>query len=279
MIHVTIPNQGVSNLRSTESNLRSNQGLNMMPTQYYKYFEQHLNIQKLEKFLKIIKISKSENRFRRKFLKNEIIERYYDSETDINMNFDVVDLNNMNNIIHIPTHSFIQQILESYTDDSAIVKQMLVDFPRQDIYINDQQIHTIDNLMMCLSPYNREIIIDNKNRYKISSMMLSMCFVCQSSFFVSFIHIFRKISQMKLIYENETRNNLHLTDTIGKKKIQINIKENELSCVFIGSYKIINIQDNTTLYNIRTETIFDINSDLCLVVNETYQTNNENTWG
>ncbi len=263
-----------------EKNTKSSefsQGLSVMTSEYYKYFEQHINFLKLEKFLKLISITKSYNRIREKFIKNEIIERYYDSEYDINNNNDVIDHENMNNIIHIPTNNFLHQILESYTDDSSIVKQMLVDFPRQNVFINDQQIYGIESLMMSLSPYNREIIIENKNRYKISTMMLSMCFICQTSFFVSFVHNFNKIAKMKQIYYNKSdqRHNLHLTDTKGRKKIKIYIDDNKLSCVFIGSYKIINIETNTTLYNISTETIFDINSDVCLVVNETYHTNND----
>ena len=245
---------------------------------YSKYFEVYIRNNRIEKFSNLLNISRSSEKLKNIFLNgNGHIPYLYEQEEDIINNYDVTKKENINTMISISRQYFLHHILETYPDDDAIVKQFLLDLPRQDIYLNGHMIKTIDNLFMGLSMHNKLIYCDqliSKSRPHISTMMLALLMICQSSFCVSFCHLHNKVEKLKSVlnlnkhYKNDYRHNVHVADLKERNIIDINVTEETFSCSFRASYRIVDISEDTTLFKVQAETLFDLNSDLCLIIYE-----------
>lgn len=280
------PDQSVDNLSNKSSEQPINDMIAIRSIKYSKYFEPYVRNVRIDKFSNLLNISKSAEKLKTIFF-NGVgqIAHFHDQSTDITNNYDVTKKENIDTIISISRQNFLNLILEVYPNDDAIIKQFLVDFPRQDVFLNGRQIFQIDNLLMELSTYNKMINLDNFIEIKpkpdtklfgskshISTMMLTLAMICQSSFYVSFFHLHDKITKLKSTLdldakmENDYRYNVHVTDFKERNQIRVNTTKNSFSCAIEASYKIMDIVEEKTLYKITTETLFDLDSDTCIIV-------------
>ena len=262
---------------------------------YSKYFEENVKLLKIQKVIEILSTSESYDRLVKKFVKNGDLNEYYENDTidfvepsriaSLGCKHDTIDFvepsriasdnynilkhKNLNNIVSITNEKFINLLLESYHSDNNIVEQCLLDITREDIIINNVLVNTIDQLFLILSRYNKEVNVCS-NRHNISLMLLCILIICQSSFYVSFVHIHNKIKQIKHNYpDDDTIKNLELIDGKERKKIIFNISCNTLRCELIGTYRIIDIESTETKYNILARLLYDYYNDTALIVNET----------
>lgn len=271
-------------------NDKNNKIENTENVDYAKYFEENCRNMKLETFLQLISISKSEKRFMDKFLHDDNIDRYYNQTDDISSNYDISNPENLNNVVSVSKQNFMDVITETYSNDEMIMRQFLADFPRQDVFINGKRFDNMDKLFLELSICNAEIDIDNKHRKKLSKMMLCFLLICQSSFYISFLHVYNKIAKLRSILNikygisdndktsyrpdqvdklPDSRYNLHIADHKERNVIDIKISPDNLKCSLMGCYRIVDLDTTNTLYLIRSETLFDINNDTCLIIYET----------
>lgn len=245
---------------------------------YSRYFEEYVRNVRIEKFANLLNVSRSAEKLKKIFLNGRgHIPHLYEQDVDISNNYDVTKKENIDTIISISRQNFLNLVMETYPDDDAIVKQFLLDLPRQDVYLNGHRIMTIDNLFMGLSMHNKLIYLDQlttKSRPHISTMMLALLLICQSSFFVSFLHLHNKIGKMKSVldgdkqYKDDHRHNIHVTDLKERDRIDINVTPETFSSSFGASYRILDITEDKTLFKVQTETLFDLSSDMCLIVYE-----------
>lgn len=290
---------------------------------YGTYFEENIKVLKLEKFIKILKISHSFNKYCTLFLNDDnIYESIIDKTLDLDTKYDISDKNNINTIISISKQDFLELSLETYPDDTAIIRQFIVDLPRQDVFINNIPIKDIDHLLFLLGQFNREVKINTKNRSSINTTMLSVALVCQSSFFMSFVHLLDKCrkmhtmttlststvslsqlipDQMSIISSeiqqtqqtletivtpiliaqtsapvlsrsksisipNDPRLNMHVFDVKERDVISFIVTHDTYKCSFGAKYRIVDITTDTTLYNINTEILIDLDNDTGLIV-------------
>lgn len=239
---------------------------------YKKYFEKYVISTRIKKFSKLIKISKSPEMLHKFLITGEqlIIDRYY----DIEKKYDVMIKDNINTVVGISRDEFINSANETYKDDSSIIRQSLLDFPRETIYVNGVLITDIDEMIKILTPYNRmvningDINVNIKTKKQITTSLLALLMICQSSFYVSFIHIFNKILKLKelILDTTDERHNLHLVHGENKIGVNITISSDTFLCSFDARYKLIDIVKNETIRYIDTEILFDIDSDISLVV-------------
>ena len=246
-------------------------------TEYKKYFADEYRKLKLNQLKEQLKTSPSIQRFNEKFLQKLDLSFYRNIEQDLTNNYNIDIHANLNNIIHFKVIDFVNNIYETYHSDEDIVKQFTLDFPRHKIYINNIPCTELTGLFSILSKYNRDIDISPER--KTTTFMLSLLLICQSSFYMSFLHIYNKINKMKEEYLINSTNdiqdtdtipllNYHITDKKEQNNIHLTIDEFRFCCVFNASYQIINVSTEKTIYNISAETIFDLNFDECLIVYE-----------
>lgn len=259
---------------------------------YSTYFKENVKVLKLEKLIRILKISSFFNKYCELFLNDDnIYKSIIDKTTDINTKYDISDKNNINTIISISKQDFLELSLETYPDDTAIIRQFIVDLPRQDVFINGVQIKDIDHMLFLLGRFNREVKINTKNRPSINTTILSVALVCQSSFFMSFVHLLDKckkmhmmssqsisdsvvtiiptISELTMTSQSVTNNqklNMHVFDVKERDVISFNITHDTYKCSFAAKYRIVDITTDTTFYNINTEILIDLDNDIGLIV-------------
>jgi hypothetical protein len=124
----------------------------------------------------------------------------------------------------------------------------------------------IDVLTDLLKVYNRNINIEFNSK-KFTTSLLALLLICQSSFFVSFVHLHNKMQKMKdnISDMKDSRHNLHVVHN-NKNNINIIITHDTFLCSFDAFYKIIDTSTNETVYNVNAETLFDLDSDISLIV-------------
>jgi hypothetical protein len=178
----------------------------------------------------------------------QILDMFY------NHNYDLTK--NINCITTIPSNIFIKQITETYKDKKSIIKQFMIDFPRQSIIINNKNILTVNEVI--------EIIKIIKIENKMSILMLILILSCQSSFYVSFNILFEK--QLEMNKNMDT--NVCVVDSKNreKNKIIFKMKKNMFICKLKSKYDIINTESGQILSNIESEIIYDINYDECVII-------------
>lgn len=135
--------------------------------------------------------------------------------------------------------------------------------------------------------HSRMVFKANKDA-TISLIMLSIVFICQSSFYQSFAHLHNKITRMKNVlntplvprdsnpceidlnsHEIDPKNNIYLSDHSERCRADFTITKDHFKCALSAAYKIIDVTDENILFKVNSETLFDIDNDLCLI---TYHT-------
>jgi hypothetical protein len=240
--------------------------------EYKLFFEECMRSYHYKKFDKLIKISRNPEKLKQLFLNNaDEIKFLFDREADISNDYDITKKENINKIISISRCEFLNLVMESYPNDEAIIKQVLLDLPRTDIFLNGMKINTIDDIFIGACQSNTSIIVDlsetEKKQKTTSFLMLILLLICQSSFFVSFIHLHNKVEKMKnTLNMTDPMNNINLADFRERNRIDIYITSKTLSCTFGASYRIFDVTDNKTIFKIHTETLFDVMSDTALII-------------
>jgi hypothetical protein len=202
-------------------------------------------------------------------------------QEDMKFNYDITLPNPVNQVVIFDKPYFLELIVETYQTDADIIRQFLADFTRVDVMINNENIKSIDLLMMRLSDYNRLIDIGSRT---ISLMMLCLLMICQSSFYISFYHQHNKLNMLKeslsnnhmmnkhKMNNNDKRLDYHLTDQRERKLIEFIISDDKLTVLFSSAYQVIdptisNITDTNpqTIVCLNQQTVFDINQNITLI--------------
>ena len=131
--------------------------------------------------------------------------------------------------------------------------------------VDHMLVHTPDQLFVALSRSNHIIQINQSKQ--ISSMMLGLLFTCQSSFFMSFQHMHEKMNRLNR--SSNTRDTLHVVSGNQKNHIHL-VTGDTLACTMTGHYKVIDTEDEQTVYCIDATTIVDMSIDICVVVYQTH---------
>lgn len=204
------------------------------------------------------------------------VKNYYDDEYDMMSNYDMMNEMNVNCIVKGMSRNFMDILIDTYPDDEKIVKQFMLDFPRNTVSVNNQQVDSVDKFVEMLTPFNRNHVMFNEdgNRKRVLGIIpFIMSFVCQSSFYPSYIHLFNKLQKMKDTNSwNNGLNNIHLTDTKERNTIEINVTEDKIQCALIACFQLIDVGlEENVLYSIKAETLFDSDMDNYLIVYKTYK--------
>jgi hypothetical protein len=187
-------------------------------------------------------------------------------------------------IISLSSQAFLDSITETYTTDNMIINQFLKDFSRQHVSINDIMYTDIDDFFLKLSESNRKTTILNKDQNKMSSMMFLLLVTCQSSHYLSYLYPYNSVNAVRdeAILKSDKLN------TLDKPNTTKNLQENyfvmsgddldsidiiiddidikpEIGCIVKSGYKIFDIQNETKIYDIKSELIFNEKSDRCLI--------------
>jgi hypothetical protein len=240
--------------------------------EYKLFFEDCATTYHCKKFDKLIKVSRNPEKIKQSFLHNaNEIKFLFDKEADITNDFDITKKENINKIISISKCEFLNLVLETYPNDESIIRQVLLDLPRTDIFLNGAEIKTIDDIFNSVSQFNTSIILDlsetEKKQKTMSFMMLILLLICQSSFFVSFIHLHDKVQKLKNTLEiSDPMNNINLADFRERNTIDFYVTSKTLSCTIGAYYRIFDVTDNNTILKIHAETLFDVVSDMSLIV-------------
>ena len=247
---------------------------------YEKYFEEEYRKIKIQELDAHLKLSKSIRKFKDMYI-NESAFRI-ENNNDINYDNSISLQKNINNIVSFSKNDFLNIIFETYPKDEDIITQFLKDFHREIISINGQIFDDVNLLFLELSKYNRIIEIDKRSS---SIFILSLLLMCQSSFYVSFLHIHQKLIKMKqdivqkcdltdkisnkISIDADPKMNYHLTDGKKKDKIELTIDCQNICSVFRAEYKINDIINEEIVTNIYSETIFNTAANNCLILYET----------
>jgi len=267
---------------------------------YSVYFKEYIRSLKFDKFITILQISSTFDRYTQLFINDnttkiidnidnidksdkvdhvsKFVDQIVDQKTDLSIKYDISDKNNANTIISISKQNFLELSLETYPDDVSIIRQCLLDLPRQDVYINGTFITDIDQMLHLLGDFNKELKINTKGRNTISTTMLAIALICQSSFFMSFLHLHNKCTKMhssiteniaedpKCIKENEIRLNTHVCDMNERHVVTFYISHDSFKCSFSAKYRVVDVLAVETLYAVKTEILIDIFTDTGLIV-------------
>jgi hypothetical protein len=253
---------------------------------YMKYFEEYINAIKLDRILALLTISQESTRYKQRFICNNerlVSDITINQQTDMIEKYDVSIKANIDTILIVSKQTFLEQSLETYSDDTSIVTQYLSDLPRQNVIINNihikegkNGISAVEHMLSILSKFNREIKLDTdiKNRKTISTTLLAIAFVCQTSFYMSFIHLHDKCSKMRASMEadpslkDDPRLNMYALDLKEKDTVSISISHNMFKCSFMARYRIVDISTEKIIHIVRTETIIDMDKDIGVIVYE-----------
>lgn len=190
---------------------------------------------------------------------------------DIQKYCDVSNLDNIDVVLSVPRDNFLDIILESYPNDEAIIKQAMIDIPRHNICINSNIIKNLDEMLFHLSTFNRQLFLDCTKRHNITLIMLVILLSCQSSFFLSFAHLHKKIENMMEILKNDNipeddpKYSISLADMGRKKEIKFYVDKDSLKISFVVYYRLFDRNTERLISGIRTETLFDLDTDVCLL--------------
>jgi hypothetical protein len=191
-------------------------------------------------------------------------------------------------VISMCKQTFINSIIETYRDDSSIITQFLCDFHRQTVIVNDTVYDNIDELLLQLSISNRKTGIMNREKKPMSSMILLLLIMCQSSHYLSYLHLYNAINVIreKAIltsnYQNDCtkktnvqcafedpRANYHAMNGDDSNITEIIINDidvrPEVGCIIKSHYKIYDTQNDRKVHDVYAETIFNEKSERCLI--------------
>jgi hypothetical protein len=221
-----------------------------------------------------LSISLAEERLLNKFIKPDgSIPKYYNQEYDIKTNYDISKKENLIFMTSMPRVELIKDILDTYQTDDAMLRQFSVDFPRLGVYINKTKYTNIDMFFDEISKYNRDFQINLDKRKNISLFMLCVALICQSAYYLQYMHIFNKVAYMKEVYKNnsfDSRHLLHVADYKKQNIVELHISDTFFKCSLVATHSIMNIDTVVPLYNYQSETLIDMDNDLCLIVYDIY---------
>jgi len=210
------------------------------------------------KYIKLLTISKTGNVLQHKFIKHNLL--YYDNLYDILNNYNMLNIKNINFITSYKINEYIKSLLDTYKSNDALIKQFIVDFNRQTIYINNVLINNYITFIKIMGSFNKILEYDKK----ISLLMLSIALSCQSSYYMQYKHIYDKINRMHTF--NKLTENIHVVDNNTKNIINFYINDNILKCSLNAFHNILDTDNVNILYSYSSETLFDSNCDECLIV-------------
>lgn len=240
---------------------------------YRKYFEEHICTVKLDNLLSLLKMSSNFDKYIAKFFNcvnvKDRLNLILDNTTDVESRYDVSKCHNLNTIVKISKQNFLDLSLETYLCDETIIKQFLIDLPRQTVSINGIAVKDLDTIIRIAGRYNRDILVgvdEMGNNVKRSLIMLLVTLICQSSFYMSFYHLFNKCAKMRENSALGTECNYHTSYEKDINCIDIIVDANVLKCCFSATYKIIDTVNESTIHIVKTQTLIDINNDTGLIV-------------
>jgi hypothetical protein len=155
---------------------------------------------------------------------------------------------------------FIDSILETLHKDEKIIKQFLLDLPRTNVIINNTIMKNVDDIFNILKPYNRTIILDRPKRYSMYLSLLVFLIICQSSFFIQYSHLYKKMGKCKMLYPEKYRD-IEVVDNKERNKISFTITKNSVTFEISGSFMEINIITEQKIRIIRPKIIMDIDRE------------------
>ena len=237
---------------------------------YAKYFISYEKKKLYDNIKRLLSISLAEEKMLNKFIKPDgSMPKYYNQEYDIKTNYDVSKKENLIFMTSMPRLELIKDMLDTYHTDDSMLRQFSVDFPRLGVYINKIKHTNIDMFFAEISKYNRDFQINLEKRKNISLFMLCVTLVCQSAYYLQYMHIFNKVAYMKEVYKNnpfDSRHILHVADYKKQNIIELYISDSFFKCSLVATHSIMNIDTVKPLYNYQSETLIDMNNDLCLIV-------------
>lgn len=167
-------------------------------------------------------------------------------------NVDYFDINYIYEepILLFNVDEYIMNIFLSYNKIwDNVKKQSKIDFPRQNIYVNNELLNDYGDLIKFLNENNKnKYLLDGK---MIDISMIYLMLINQSSFYLPFLFTKNK-------YNGD---NIHITSSEYPKKILFKINELKKFDVYINAY--------FNVFNLKTEKIIEIlNVNLYIKMNE-----------
>jgi hypothetical protein len=194
---------------------------------------------------------------------NDQIKKLY-IEHNINGCHDLSKRSNLNGIIMFELYEYLDAIIKTYDSEEKIIRQILVDLPRQDVYVNDMKINSVEQMLNDNRIFNRDIYFGYARHNTINILLLMMIMSCQSSFGTAF----EFLSQKTMKYKIEKNNDMVLVDSNKRSVIRIHINNNDFKCSFEKKHRIIDTSTGNILHMINVETIIDITQYYGIVVYE-----------
>jgi hypothetical protein len=172
-------------------------------------------------------------------------------------------IDDITNKVKFDRKHFITIISETYKTDTDIIKQYSLDFLRQTVRINNKILNTTTDFFYELSKYNQKINLDE---FPTTYMNLCILFVCQTTFYLSYIQLFEKINKIK--ENNKKYESYHIT-YIGEKCdkdhdcINLFFDNDILRGEFYAKYRLINLEDESTICDISSRISFSSDNKDC----------------
>lgn len=169
----------------------------------------------------------------------------------------------------VDKYKFVESIIEVYNTNASILSQFIQDFHRGKMIINDIIYTNIDELFYELSRVNRMTKIRNLKDEKMSTFMLSLLLMCQTSHYMSYMYPFNAINELKkhnTKYDdyNVLNSNKQISNTINITIDRINVVP-EMGCSITSCYEVFDVKGNFKVYDITVETIFKERAEIVLL--------------
>jgi len=222
---------------------------------YKDYFEKSLKYSQMSDILKI-----TQNHKLVRLNKYILMEKMINMDNDINEYYNIYD-----KIIAIRRDLFIDSILETLHKDESIVKQFLLDLPRTNVIINSQVVKNVDDIFNILKPYNRTIYLDRPKRDSMYLLLFVFLVICQSSFFIQYCQLYKKINKCKLTYPEEYKD-IELFDKRERNTISFEITKDKMKIELDGSFKIYNINMDKDIKIIKPKMIIDMDKEYGVII-------------
>lgn len=185
------------------------------------------------------------------------VDEHIDEEIIILSNADNIDIiSKINNInIHnehyymFDIKNYIDDIYESYKSTTKIENQFCVDFPREDVYINNYKVNSINEFVSMLN----EIKTYNYHGYDIKILLIMLC--CQSSFYLTFVlvsNMYNSPKDHRFVVSRKQYEKEYNT------KIYIKQYKNDINICLKTYLNVIDVRHADIINIISTEISFDI---------------------
>lgn len=199
-------------------------------------------------------------------------ELYYSNHNeDVTYNYELDVPANLNNIISFNISHYLKSCFETYDKDSDMLRQLTMDFYRQDVLINNVKCESLTTFLKIISNHNNTNYIIHGQQYDTLTLLSTL--VCQSSLYMSFEHLINKNNNWhETIKTNNTSSNklnYHIISDKQKSVIHFAISNDSIHCSLVHNYTLVDIMKNKTIINIRSETLLNTNDDKCIIIYNT----------